>query len=188
MVAQTLGRLVAIVGPSGVGKDTLLAGARALRPALVVARRVITRPEEAGGEPFEGVSLVEFEARKSRGAFALHWVAHGLSYGIPATIHADMAAGRIVLFNGSRGVLSRARMLFPDVAVIVVTADRATLQMRLAARGRESGADLDRRLERADFALPDDMEYHLVDNSGAVADGGQALVAVLDRLAEDPRG
>ena len=163
MVAQTLGRLVAIVGPSGVGKDTLLAGARALRPALVVAR-------------------------KSRGAFALHWVAHGLSYGIPATIHADMAAGRIVLFNGSRGVLSRARMLFPDVAVIVVTADRATLQMRLAARGRESGADLDRRLERADFALPDDMEYHLVDNSGAVADGVQALVAVLDRLAEDPRG
>jgi len=188
MAVQPAGRLIAVVGPSGAGKDTLLAGARALRPALVVARRVITRPEEADGEPFEGVSVVEFEARKARGAFALHWVAHGLSYGIPTSIHAEMAAGRSVLFNGSRGVLPRARMLFPALSVIVVTADRATLRSRLAARGRESGADLDRRLERADFALPDDMEYQVVDNSGAVAEAVQALVAVLDRLTDDPRG
>jgi ribose 1,5-bisphosphokinase len=79
-------------------------------------------------------------------------------------------------------------MLFPDLAVIVVTADRATLQTRLAARGRESGADLDRRLERADFALPDDMDHHVVDNSGAVEEAVQALVAVLDRLTAVPRG
>lgn len=182
------GRLVAIVGPSGAGKDTLMAGAVALRPHLHLARRVITRPEEAGGERYEGVSLVEFEARKSRGAFALHWVAHGLSYGIPATIRYELAAGRTVLFNGSRAVLPRARMLFPDLAVIVVTADRATLQARLSSRGRESGADLDQRLARADDALADDIAHEVVDNSGTVAAGVQALVAVLDRFSAAPRG
>ncbi|MFU8862408.1 MAG: phosphonate metabolism protein/1,5-bisphosphokinase (PRPP-forming) PhnN [Rhodobacterales bacterium] len=182
------GRLISVVGPSGAGKDTLLSGAVACRPALVLARRVITRPEEAGGEPYEGVSLVEFEARKSRGAFALHWVAHGLSYGIPATFLREMATGRTVLFNGSRAVLPRATMLYPELAVIVVTADRATLQARLAARGRESGLELDRRLARAEFALPEGIAHEVVDNSGSVAAGVQALVAVLDRLAADPRG
>jgi ribose 1,5-bisphosphokinase len=182
------GRLVAVVGPSGVGKDTLLAGAVAQRPALILARRVITRPEEAGGEPFEGVSLVEFEARKSRGAFALHWVAHGLSYGVPASILPQMAAGRLVMFNGSRAVLGRARALFPDLAVILITADSATLRRRLAARGRESGADLDHRLARAGFALPEGITPEVVDNSGPVAAGVQALVAVLDRLTPAPRG
>jgi ribose 1,5-bisphosphokinase len=182
------GRLVAVVGPSGAGKDTLLAGAMAQRPGLIWARRVITRPEDAGGEPFEGVSLVEFEARKARGAFALHWVAHGLSYGVPASVVPQMQAGRMVLFNGSRAVLGRAKALFPDLAVIVITADRAALRARLAARGRESGADLDHRLARADFAVPDDLCHHVIDNSGAVADGVQALVAVLDRLAAAPRG
>lgn len=182
------GRLVAVVGPSGAGKDTLLAGAMAARPGLVLARRVITRPEEAGGEPYEGVSLVEFEARKARGGFALHWVAHGLSYGIPAGIRADLAAGRMVVFNGSRAVLGRAQALFADLAVVVITADRATLQARLNARGRESGADLDRRLARADFAVPDGLAHAVVANNGTVAQGVQALVAVLDRLAAAPRG
>lgn len=182
------GRLVAVVGPSGAGKDTLLAGAVAQRPGLIWARRVITRPEEAGGEPFEGVSLVEFEARKARGAFALHWVAHGLSYGIPASILPQLQAGQVVLFNGSRAVLPRAAALFPDLAVVLITADRAALRARLAARGRESGMEQDRRLARADFAMPEGIAHEVVDNSGPVEDGVQALVAVLDRLAAGPRG
>lgn len=186
--APTPGLLVAVVGPSGAGKDTLLAGAVAARPDLVLARRVITRAEEAGGEPFEGVSVVEFEARKARGAFALHWVAHGLSYGIPAAIRSDLVVGRVVLFNGSRAVLGRAQTLFPGLAVVLVTADAATLRTRLAARGRESGDDMRRRLARADFALPEGLAYQVVDNSGTVEAGIQALVAVLDRLAAAPRG
>ena len=76
-------RLFFVVGPSGAGKDTLLSGAIAADPALHWVRRVITRPESAGGEPFEGVSAPEFAARLARGDFALHWDAHGLRYGVP---------------------------------------------------------------------------------------------------------
>ena len=40
-------RLFAVVGPSGAGKDTLMAAA-AHRPGVALVRRVITRPAEAG--------------------------------------------------------------------------------------------------------------------------------------------
>ena len=74
-----MGRLFVVVGPSGAGKDTLLAGAVAAEPRLHWARRVITRPSSAGGEPFEGVDETEFAARLGRGEFALHW--QGRPYG-----------------------------------------------------------------------------------------------------------
>ncbi|MCC2112585.1 MAG: phosphonate metabolism protein/1,5-bisphosphokinase (PRPP-forming) PhnN, partial [Hyphomicrobiales bacterium] len=54
------GRLVLVVGPSGAGKDTLMAAIGRARPDLHIVRRVVTRPSEAGGEPFEGVTEAEF--------------------------------------------------------------------------------------------------------------------------------
>ena len=64
------GRLAA-VGPSGVGKDSLIAALVWARPALVVACRAITRPPDPS-EPFEAPSEEAFEARRRTGGFALH--------------------------------------------------------------------------------------------------------------------
>jgi ribose 1,5-bisphosphokinase len=148
------GRLFFVVGPSGAGKDTLIAGAIAADPSLIWARRCITRPEQAGGEPFEGLPDAEFDARLAAGTFALHWAAHGLRYGVPHTALAPLAQGRDVLLNGSRGAIDQARAALPDMAVILITAPESILAQRLAARGRESAGDIAQRLERASFALP----------------------------------
>ena len=53
-------RLVAIVGPSGAGKDTLIRGALAARPDLHLARRVITRPADTDSEDFDSVTEADF--------------------------------------------------------------------------------------------------------------------------------
>lgn len=147
-------RLFVVVGPSGAGKDTLLSGAIAADPTLHWARRVITRPESAGGEPFEGVSEPEFATRLARGDFALHWDAHGLRYGVP---HRELPQGRTVILNGSRAALAQARAAFPNLTVIHITAPLSVLADRLAARGRETRADIEARLARADTALPADI-------------------------------
>lgn len=173
------GRLFAVVGPSGAGKDTLLAAAAAARPDLTIARRVITRPAEAGGEPFEGVSPAEFAARAAAGAFALSWSAHGLHYGIPAGIDATLAAGRDVAFNGSRAVLEEAARRYPGLTVIHVTAPAPVLAARLAARGRESADDIAARLARAAFTLPPGLTVRVVDNGGPLAAGTAAFLAAL---------
>jgi ribose 1,5-bisphosphokinase len=148
------GQLFVVVGPSGAGKDTLIAGAMTANPALHWARRVITRPEAAGGEPFEGVSKSQFDQRLARGDFALHWQAHGLHYGVPLAELAPLQDGRSVVLNGSRRALAQAVAAYPDVIVLHITVPLPLLAQRLAARGRESLAEITDRLARADTALP----------------------------------
>src|SRR5690606_34082435 len=75
------GGLCVGLGPSGAGKETLIAGAARARPDLVWARRAVTRPEAAGAEPFESLTVSEFHRRRAAGEFALFWAAHGRLYG-----------------------------------------------------------------------------------------------------------
>lgn len=178
------GRLYAVVGPSGAGKDTLMRLAARQRPDLHLVRRVITRSEMAGGEDFEGVTQAEFDARRTRGDFALAWKAHGLSYGIPASVEPVLAAGGDAMFNGSRAALAEAQAVFPGLVVLHITARREVLAERLAARGREAADDVAERLARAAMPLPGGLRHVIeIDNSGDVASGVQALLDALDRAA-----
>lgn len=83
MSALGPGAFVAVVGASGVGKDSLIDYAKARCDATLV-RRVSTRPP-GDGEVHQPVSVAEFEARCARGEFAVRWTAHGLRYDIPHT-------------------------------------------------------------------------------------------------------
>lgn len=168
--------IFAIVGPSGAGKDTLIRGALAARPDLRLVRRVITRPTEAGGEDFEGVTPEDFAHRKARGDFALTWEAHGLSYGIPR----DQVAGPgDVIFNGSRAALPAAIRVFPGLRVILVTAPDLILATRLAARGRETARDIRDRLSRAAFEMPEGIGFQTVVNDASPEVGAARLLAAL---------
>lgn len=172
------GRLIAVVGPSGAGKDTLLAGALAARPDWVLVRRVITRPADAGGEDHDPATPEEFAARTARGDFAVHWTAHGLSYGIPAAVVGQAGTGATVLFNGSRAALAAARAAFPALDVVWITAPADVLAARIAARGRESQADAAARLARA--LDPPPPGARVVMNDGPVAQGVARLIAAIE--------
>ena len=181
--ATPQGRLIAVVGPSGVGKDSVMEGLAAT-PGFALVRRVITRPSEAGGEAFDGVTQKAFDRMAGQGAFALHWQAHGLSYGIPAAETARLAQGTDLLVNLSRAVLVEASRRFPGLIVLNLTAAPEVLAARLAARGRETPQDIARRLARADLALPQGLDIRTVDNGGALPDTIRAARAVLDPQQE----
>ena len=132
------GLLVAIVGPSGVGKDTLIAGLADARPDLIVARRVITRVADAGSEAHIAVSEALFDAQLAMGRYAFHWAAHGLRYAVPAGIDLELGQGRVVVFNGSRAALPMIAAKYPRLLILMITAPVETLATRLRARGREN--------------------------------------------------
>ncbi|MGY6710617.1 MAG: phosphonate metabolism protein/1,5-bisphosphokinase (PRPP-forming) PhnN [Rhizobiaceae bacterium] len=145
------GCFVAVVGPSGAGKDTLIDLAREAFAGdrdVHFVRRVVTRTSEAGGEDHDTLSLPAFEAAEKAGEFAISWRAHGLCYGLPAEIDRHMASGLAVVANLSRAALPDLKARYANVVVAAVTAQPDVLADRLAARGRETREEILARLSR----------------------------------------
>jgi ribose 1,5-bisphosphokinase len=176
--------LVLVVGPSGAGKDTLINAAKASLATdrrFVFPRRVVTRQAVAALEDHDSVTPAEFALQEANGAYALSWEAHGLRYGLPAEISDEIAAGRIVVMNGSRAMVGIARQKFPGTQVVLVEATPEVRTQRLAGRGRETAAEVAARLSReVDIAIPNAVQ---VDNSGTVADGTARFLAALLAIA-----
>lgn len=179
------GLLVLVVGPSGVGKDTLIDAARAALaddPGVVFPRREITRPADAGGEDHQAVTVDAFRSRRATGGYALTWEAHGLGYGVPVAILDDLAAGRTVVVNVSRGVVDQARLL-ARVRVLSLTVPAEVLRLRLAARGRESAAEIDARVDRAGAVQVDGPDVVTIVNDDSVETAVARMLAAITPAA-----
>ncbi len=176
--------LVLVIGPSGVGKDTLIAYCRARlagKATIVFPRRTVTRPAGDETEDHDAVSEEEFRQRDAAGAFALRWQAHGLSYGVPVQIDDDLAAGRTVVANVSRSIIDETRAKYPNLRIVCVTASPEILARRLQGRGREGEAEIARRLERARSVAVEGPDVVILDNSGAPEEAGGRLLELVMR-------
>lgn len=180
------GRLVCVVGPSGAGKDSLIAWVRARLDPRADGRfapRLVTRSCPGGGLD-RAVTEAQFEALAATGAFALEWRAHGFRYGVPREIERWLADGATVVVNGSREHLAEARRRFPRPEAVHVTAPSLVFARRLALRAREPHAEARRRMARngAAFARVPDAALTIV-NAGTLEEAGGALLGFLCRRA-----
>ena len=170
-----------VVGPSGAGKDTLLDHARATHKgdtAIVFARRIITR--EPMGEDHDTLTEAAFIKAQQSGAFLLAWQAHGLHYGIPASLHDDLLSGRLVIANVSRSVIPDAEKLDADLTVLNVTAAPAVLAQRIATRGRENLVEIELRLKREQPIVATRARIIDVHNDGTLEDGIRLFMSALE--------
>ncbi|MET0596810.1 MAG: phosphonate metabolism protein/1,5-bisphosphokinase (PRPP-forming) PhnN [Mesorhizobium sp.] len=185
------GAFVFVVGPSGAGKDTLLAHARAQlsgEPRISFVRRVVTRLADAGTEDHDTLSDAAFEEAEARGAFALTWSAHGLRYGIPQGVDRVVAGGGVAVANGSRGAIPALRSRYVNVVVAEITAAPEILAARLAARGRENRQQIGSRLQRAARLGAAERPTITIANDSRPEGAGELLVAaILSALARPPR-
>lgn len=184
-------RLVYFMGPSGAGKDSLLDWLRVHLPApcpVHWAQRTISRVAAPGGEAHESVSPATFVALRHGQAFAMHWEANGLGYGIRHAQLAPLAQGQWVLLNGSRAYLADALACCPDLVAVHITASPQVLRERLLSRGRETREEVEARVQRALAYTPPPGAASLeVHNDGALGDAGQRLLNALENLPDWPR-
>lgn len=181
------GTLALVVGSSGAGKDTLIGGARAALEGdarFCFPRRVVTRSAVADVEDHDSVTADAFERHRLRGDYALDWQAHGLSYGIAAGIDAELDAGKIVVVNVSRRILPRATEKYDRCAILLVTARPEIRAARLAARGRESAAEIAGRLAHEGAPFPPGARVVELDNSDTREAGIGRFVDALRQLAD----
>ncbi|GHC66893.1 phosphonate metabolism protein/1,5-bisphosphokinase (PRPP-forming) PhnN [Limoniibacter endophyticus] len=176
------GVFIAVVGPSGAGKDTVIdyARERFSKESVLFARRIITRPATAPGEDHEALSVEAFCAARETGAFALSWEAHGLHYGLPTELDSAIAQGSVVIANLSRAVIPALRDRYRTVVVVEITAQPEILVQRLANRGRETADDVAARMSRSK-AVSAGERVVSIDNSGSVEQAGDKFVAIIRR-------
>jgi ribose 1,5-bisphosphokinase len=174
------GCLYYVMGPSGVGKDSVLAWVRehGVAHGVLCAHRYITRPAHAGGENHVALSEEEFRSREQRGLFALTWEAHGFHYAIGSEVAHWLARGADVLVNGSRGAFALACQHFPHLRPVLITASPQAIAQRLAARGRESDQEIAARIVRLS-AYPVPAGSVVIHNDGCLADAGAQLLQAI---------
>ena len=176
------GVFVAVVGPSGAGKDTVIAYARdrlAESGAGEFVRRVITRPSDRSSEDHDTLADAAFDEAERAGSFALSWSAHGLRYGLPAALDDTIASGHVAVANVSRGAIALLKARYANVIVVEITASAPILAERLAARGRESRGEVMARLARSAELGGSVPGAVAIDNSGSREEAGERFVAVL---------
>lgn len=173
------GGWIFVCGPSGAGKDSVIASARQAlsgRQDIVFARRMVTRPAQQGSD-HDPVEEADFLAVLQAGGLSWHWRAHGFYYGISRHYADEVEAGRSVVVNGSREHVNSLAPS-PGLRVVQVTADQTQLADRLARRGRDASHAVSERLARNTRFTGMQADCVIV-NDGELAAAGRRLADYL---------
>ena len=186
--APARGKLIVLSGPSGVGKDAVLApffSADACPPRL---RRCITattrapRLGEIDGVDYFFLAADEFQRRIGENFFLEHASYAGRSYGTPRWwVEAEVAGGNDVLLKIDVQGALQVRSQAPE-AVLVFIAPPSEEELQRRLRGRDPDAnpdDLARRLAiaREELALARTYDYLVV--NGQIEKAVEELRAIV---------
>ncbi|EON34437.1 guanylate kinase [Gordonia terrae C-6] len=170
---RTRGRLIVLVGPSAVGKSTVVAKVCAAVPDVYFSVSATTRdprPGEVDGRDYHFVSAGEFD-RMIDADELLEWAEiHGglQRSGTPiAPVLAALEAGKPVLVEvdlvGARNVVAR---LPEAVTVFLAPPSWDELVSRLTGRATETPEAIERRLAtaRTEMAAQDEFDHVIVNS------------------------
>ena len=156
-----------VTGPSGVGKGTVVAAVRLLRPDVWVSVSATTRQPRAGevdGESYFFLRPEQFDELVARDGF-LEWAEFaGHRYGTPrAPVVERLDAGQPVLLEIELKGARQVRTAMPEAVMVFLTPPSWTaLEERLRGRGTEDEAAIAGRLARAREELDAASEFDAI--------------------------
>ena len=169
MIKNFPGKLVLVVGNSGAGKDSIISGVVKRFPSnlkeIQLTQRYITRPSS---ETENNIAITPklFKEMSHQKKFALEWHIYDLDYGVPIDIDDWLKKGHPVIVNVSRTIVKKARSIYRNILVVFIKVPFDITFQRIKERARESGKQLQERIQRAkDNQTSPDADF-IVDNSG----------------------
>ena len=180
--------LVVVSGPSGVGKDAMLALVREQRPGVFWAITATTRAMRPGEE--HGVHHLfhtreEFLELLERGELLEHAEVYGNLYGVPkAPVREALAEGRDAIVRTDVQGAASIRALAPDALLIFVAPPSLEeLERRLRSRDTESAEETALRVEMSRQEMRDAAWFDavIVNETGGLENAAQEVMAVIER-------
>ena len=177
--------LVVITGPSGVGKDTLLARLKALGRPYHFAVTATTRPPRPGeteGVDYYFLSDQQFDEMLASGEFLEQATVYDQRKGVPRPpVREALAAGRDVIMRTDVQGARYIKSVCPGaLTVFVLPPSWEELEWRLRSRGTDDAEQLELRLRvaREELAAAGDFDHTVVnDDLNACAERLEALLA-----------
>lgn len=178
-------RLTVLSGPSGVGKDAVLAAVRRRHPDVWVSTSVTTRaprPTETDGVEYHFVDRDAIAALIESGELLEHAEYAGNLYGTPREpVLRRLAAGRpaflVIELQGMRQV----RKLMPDAQfVFLAPPSFEELERRLTGRGTEPEEIIRQRLDQARIELASEAEFDVTVVNDSVERAADELVTLIE--------
>ena len=176
--------LLAVSGPSGVGKGTMVKTLIARRADVVESVSCTTRAPREGeihGKHYFFLSKEEFERRIAEDDFLEYDEHFGNYYGTPKSFVRETLKSKSVIMEIDVVGALNAKKSFPEcVLVMVVPPSVAELKRRLSGRGSETEAQIENRLARMEYELSHKDEYdHIIVN-----DNLEKAIAELSKIID----
>jgi guanylate kinase len=167
----SLGKLIVLTGPSGVGKGTLMRSLLQRQPELYYSVSVTTRsprPGEINGEDYYFISRNDFEQLVAQGEF-LEWAEFaGNYYGTPReAVLNHIQSGKLVVLEIELEGARQIRASFPSaLSIFILPPSFSELEKRIRGRGQDSEEAIARRLHRAQVEIQaaDEFDIQIVNN------------------------
>jgi guanylate kinase len=179
--------LVVITGPSGVGKDSLVAEMRKRGGAfyfVVTATDRPRRPNEVEGVDYFFVSTPEFERMIREDELIEHARVYNQYKGVPkAQVRDALAAGQdVVMRVDVQGALTLRERLPGAVTVFLAPPSLQVLADRLQVRGTDTALQVQTRLQTAqdELALAKEFDYVVVNWEDKLDQAAGQVLAIME--------
>jgi guanylate kinase len=168
---KTKGKLYVISAPSGAGKTTLCKRLLEFYPDMVYSISYTTRsprPGETDGKDYHFITTEAFVDRQAQNYWAEWARVHDHYYGTSAQFLSEsMAHGRDVLMDIDVQGAMQIKDRFPEaITIFIMPPSMDVLKQRLAGRGTDSRAVIEKRLQNAVREMEQkDFYQHVIINN-----------------------